>query len=225
MNARKHINGHQIDLIAFDWDGTLMDSAAAIVSSIQATASDLGVQIPSGEQARYVIGLGLIDALRCAMPDLPETRYSEAVDRYRHHYSSHGENLVLFPGVMALIDQLESAGYRLAVATGKARRGLNHALQESGLAGRFHATRCADECNSKPHPQMLYELMEELGIAAESTVMIGDTTHDLLMARNAGTHALAVAYGAHFRSALEAESPVFCGGSVEELTEWLTQDN
>lgn len=224
MKARKHIKGHRIELIAFDWDGTLMDSAAVIARCIQATALDLGEPVPTDEQARYIIGLGLSDALRHVMPKLPETRYSDAVDRYRHHFFSHGDDLVLFPGVIELIDELTTAGYRLAVATGKARRGLDIALKASGLVDSFHATRCADECHSKPHPQMLEELMEEFGVAPEATLMIGDTTHDLLMAKNAGTHGLAVSYGAHPLSALQKESPVFCADNVETLAAWLRLD-
>lgn len=222
MNEHKHINGQEIRAIVFDWDGTLMDSAATIVRCIQASADDLGLQVPTDEQARYVIGLGLKDALHHAMPELPESRYTEASQRYRHHFLAHGEDMILFPGVMELIGELGAAGYHLAVATGKARRGLDRALTESGLFGRFHATRCADECNSKPHPQMLHELMEEFDVRPEAMLMIGDTTHDLLMGKNAGTHTVAVAYGAHPRSALLAESPSYCANDVAQLTEWLT---
>ena len=221
MNNRIHINGHEIRAIVFDWDGTLMDSAAAIVLCIQATAVDLGIEVPSDEQARYVIGLGLMDALIHAMPQLPQSRYTEAADRYRFHFMKHSEDLILFPGVMEMIGELETAGYSLAVATGKARRGLDRALAESGLTGRFHATRCADECHSKPHPQMLLELMDELDVPPEAILMIGDTTHDLLMGKNAGVNAVAVAYGAHKREVLEAESPIFCAENVTQLRKWL----
>lgn len=224
MNYRKQINGRQLDLITFDWDGTLMDSAGRIARCIQAAAQDLGAKIPADEDARYVIGLGLENALRIAIPDLPSSRYSEAVERYRHHYMIHGEDIPLFSGVVELIDQLTERGYRLAVATGKSRKGLDRALKGCGLFERFHATRCVDECHSKPHPQMLHELMEHFDIAPESTLMIGDTTHDLLMGKNAGTHTVAVTYGAHPRSALETESPTHCVSSIEELTSWLTQD-
>ena len=220
MSIRKRIAGHQIELITFDWDGTLMDSTGAIVASLQAACRDLGIAEPSEQRALHIIGLGLRDALVSAVPDLPEDRYAALAERYRYRFFSH-EGLVLFPGVTALIDELEAAGYHLAVATGKTRRGLDRALQESGMVGRFHATRCADECHSKPHPQMLHELMDEFAVAPEATLMIGDTTHDLLMAKNAGANALAVTYGAHPRGALEAELPVFCASSVEELTVWL----
>jgi phosphoglycolate phosphatase len=215
--------GRRFELIVFDWDGTLMDSTGAIVNSIKAAATDLGIDPPSEERARHIIGLGLIDALRHALPDLPAERYQDVALRYRHHYLAQDQDLLLFDGAEALIGELADAGYMLAVATGKTRAGLNRAFEVSGLGPRFHASRCADECHSKPHPQMLEELMTEFGVAAESTLMIGDTTHDLLMARNAGVAALGVAYGAHPRASLEAETPLFCAANVDELAQWLRQ--
>ena len=214
----------RFDLIVFDWDGTLMDSAATIASSVQAAARDLGLEPPSDERARHIIGLGLEDALRHAMPNLPGERYGELSDRYRHHYLSRDHELVLFAGVEALLEELLGAGHLLAVATGKSRLGLNRALEVSGLGPRFHATRCADECFSKPHPQMLEELMEEFGTVPEATLMIGDTSHDVQMAHNAGVPAVAVSYGAHPRSGLDALSPLQCLDSVPELAAWLKQN-
>ncbi len=211
----------RFDLIVFDWDGTLMDSTGAIVASIKAAATDLGIAPPTDERARHIIGLGLIDALRHALPDLPPERYQEVALRYRHHYLSMDQDLLLFDGAEAMIDELAATGYMLAVATGKTRAGLNRAFEVSGLGARFHASRCADECHSKPHPQMLEELMVEFGVGPEATLMIGDTTHDLLMAKNAGVAALGVAYGAHPRAVLEAESPLFCAADVTELATWL----
>jgi phosphoglycolate phosphatase len=215
--------GKRFDLIVFDWDGTLMDSTGAIVASIKAAATDLGIEPPSDERASHIIGLGLIDALRHALPDIPSERYQDVAERYRHHYLSRDQDLLLFDGAEALVDELVAAGHILAVATGKTRKGLDRAFEVSGLGSRFHASRCADECHSKPHPQMLEELMEELGVGPEATLMIGDTTHDLLMARNAGVAALGVAYGAHPRETLEAEAPLFCAANVAELTAWLRQ--
>ena len=211
----------RFELIVFDWDGTLMDSAALIVTSVQAAARDLGLPPPSDERARHIIGLGLIDALRHALPGLDTARYPEVAERYRHHYLSRDHELSLFAGAQELIAELAQAEYLLAVATGKSRVGLDRALGDSGLGSYFHATRCADECHSKPHPQMLEELMEEFGVMPEATLMIGDTTHDLLMAKNAGAAALAVAYGAHPRAELEAEAPLHCVGSVAEMAAWL----
>ena len=213
--------GRRFDLIVFDWDGTLMDSTGAIVASIKAAAADLGIEPPSDERARHIIGLGLIDALRHALPDLPQERYQDVALRYRHHYLSMDQQLLLFEGAEAMIDELTAAGHMLAVATGKTRAGLDRAFEVSGLGARFHASRCADECRSKPNPQMLEELMIEFGVTPEATLMIGDTTHDLLMAKNAGVAALGVAYGAHPRATLEAESPLFCAADVAELAGWL----
>lgn len=211
----------RFDLIIFDWDGTLMDSAALIVDSVQAAARDLGLAVPSEERARHIIGLGLVDALRYAMPDLQPDRYQEAADRYRHHYLSRDHQLALFEGAMELVVELSQGERFLAVATGKSRIGLDRALKDSGLGEYFHGTRCADECHSKPHPQMVEELMDEFGVSAEATLMIGDTTHDLQMAKNAGVASLAVAYGAHPRALLEAELPLHCAADVAEMAAWL----
>lgn len=211
----------RFELIVFDWDGTLMDSAAAIVEAIQSAARDLGYTPPSEERARHVIGLGLHEALRYALPELEDSRHLELADRYRHYYLSRDHELKLFAGVGELVGELAAAGYRLGVATGKSRKGLDRALAVSGLHGVFHATRCADECHSKPHPQMLEELMDEFGVAPEATLMIGDTTHDIEMAHNARVAALAVAYGAHARRDLETQLPLACAETVGELADWL----
>jgi phosphoglycolate phosphatase len=211
----------RFELLVFDWDGTLLDSAGAIVSAIKAACRDLDLSEPSDERARHVIGLGLGDALRHAVPDLPEHRYPQMVDRYRHHYLARDHELQLFDGVVELIAELADAGFLLAVATGKSRMGLDRALKTSGLGVYFRASRCADECFSKPHPQMLEELMEAFAVPCERTLMIGDTTHDLQMAKNAGVAGLAVAYGAHPAAALDALEPLARLHKVEELAEWL----
>lgn len=211
----------QYDLIVFDWDGTLMDSAAAIVQAIVLAARDLGLVEPPEARARHVIGLGLADALRHAVPDLRESEYPRMVERYRHHYLSRDHELVLFDGAFEMISGLAGAGKMLAVATGKSRQGLDRALAHSGLGGFFHATRCADECFSKPHPEMLEQLMDELGVDRRRTLMVGDTTHDLLMARNAGVDGLGVTFGAHPRAALEAEAAVALVDTPAELAAWL----
>ncbi|MBD5805299.1 Pyrophosphatase PpaX [Azoarcus sp. Aa7] len=214
----------RFDLIVFDWDGTLMDSAAAIVSAIVAASRDLNLPEPSEARARHVIGLGLVDALRHAVPDLPESDYPRMVERYRYHYLARDHELSLFPGAYAMIEELSAAGRMLAVATGKSRLGLNRALECSGLGPFFHSTRCADECFSKPHPAMLEEIMDELGVARDRTLMVGDTTHDLQMARNAGVAGLGVAFGAHPRAALEGEEVVGLLDSPAELALWLREN-
>jgi len=213
--------GRRFELIVFDWDGTLMDSAGAIVACIQAAASDMGLTPPSEQVARHVIGLGLGEALRHAVPELDVSRHADLADRYRHHYLAMDHDLALFDGTEALLRDLAAGGYVLAVATGKSRGGLDRALATSGLGSYFQGTRCADECHSKPHPQMLDELMGEFGVAPEVTLMIGDTTHDLLMARNAGVASLAVTYGAHERTDLESQQPLHCADSIAELAAWL----
>jgi phosphoglycolate phosphatase len=209
------------ELIVFDWDGTLLDSAGAIVQAIQASCRDLGLAVPDDNRARHVIGLGLVDAMRHAVPDLKIDQYQAMVDRYRFHYLAGDHELTLFDGVPQMLERLSAAGHILAIATGKSRVGLDRALEHSCLHQLFQATRCADECHSKPHPQMLEELTAEFGIAVTSTVMIGDTSHDLLMARNARVDALAVTYGAHPHDHLLEHKPVACLHSVRELDQWL----
>ncbi|MGZ5198748.1 MAG: HAD-IIIA family hydrolase [Telluria sp.] len=212
----------KFDLIVFDWDGTLMDSTATIVKCIQAAAKDIGVAPPSDQAAAHVIGLRLAEALQTVVPDIDPALYPKLVERYRYHYLTKDHELVLFPGVRAMLDELSQEGYFLAVATGKSRVGLNRALNAVGLLSMFDATRCADETFSKPHPAMLQELTRELGQDLRRTVMIGDTTHDLLMANNAGASGIAVEYGAHPVHQLEACKPVFSARSVPELHQWLS---
>ncbi len=213
----------KFDLIVFDWDGTLMDSTSAIIASMQAAARDLGVPAPDKKSASYVIGLGLQDALQAAMPDLDPKHYPKMVERYRYHYLSRDHQLTLFDGARTMLEDLASQGYFLAVATGKSRVGLNRALATAGVTSLFDATRCADETFSKPHPAMLQELTRELGQDMGRTVMIGDTTHDLQMAGNAGAAAISVNYGAHPASELAAHSPLFGAGSIAELHAWLNE--
>lgn len=211
------------DLVVFDWDGTLFDSTALIVRCIQAASRDLGVAEPSHEQAAYVIGLGLQDALQHAVPGLPEEAYPNLVRRYRHHYFKAQHEVTLFEGVRAMLDTLRLRHHWVAVATGKSRQGLNAALESSGLGPLFDATRTADETASKPDPLMLHELMREFGVEPERTLMIGDTTHDLLLARNAGADAIAVTYGAHDPSRLREFEPLLVSDSVPELHDWLSR--
>lgn len=212
------------DLIVFDWDGTLMDSAALIVDSLQAASRDLGLAVPSGEQARHVIGLGLSEAIAYLFPSLPTRDYDELIERYRHHYLGRDEATPLFAGVDSLVADLHQSGFMLAVATGKSRRGLDRALDNTGLRPWFHASRCADECFSKPHPEMLLQLMAHLGSTPVRTLMIGDTSHDLGMARAAAVDGLAVSYGAHSESALHAAQPLACLPNVEVLRLWLNNN-
>ncbi|MES2384103.1 MAG: HAD-IIIA family hydrolase [Pseudomonadota bacterium] len=209
------------DLIAFDWDGTLFDSTTIIVRCIQAAVRDVGGTVPTDEAAAYVIGLGLMQALAHAAPDVPQDKYPELGARYRHHYIAHQNDISLFEGVLPLLAALKQRGHKLAVATGKSRHGLDEALQAVELKGRFDASRTADETAGKPHPRMLHELMDQFGVTPARTLMIGDTTHDLQMAVNAGCASLGVSYGAHEFAAFEALKPRFVAHSVTELQDWL----
>ena len=208
-------------LIVFDWDGTLFDSTALIVRCIQSAAADLGTAIPSDTQAAYVIGMGLQEALQHAVPTFPRERYAELANRYRHHYFARQHELTLFPGTLDMLHALKARGHVLGIATGKSRRGLDEALRSVELQGLFDATRTADETASKPHPLMLHELMAEAGAAAAHTLMIGDTTHDLQLAANAGAAAVAVSFGAHEREAFDVHAPRFVAHSTRELHDWL----
>lgn len=208
-------------LVVFDWDGTLMDSTPAIVAAIQGACRDMNLPVPPDEAASWVIGLGLADALRTAVPDLTQDLWKPFAERYQFHYLTRDPELRLFNGIDELLTRIAGSGAQLAVATGKTRRGLNRALEATGLGPRFDATRCADETHSKPNPTMLFELMDELSVAPERVVMIGDTSHDLNMAGNAGVHGVGVTYGAHPLADLQACSPAGLVHSVNELSDWL----
>lgn len=214
----------RFDLIAFDWDGTLYDSTRLIVRCIQAAVIDVGGAKPSENDAAWVIGLGLAEALARAAPDVPKEKYAELGARYRYHYLQHQDDLVLFDGVLQMIDALRARGHKLAVATGKSRRGLNEALKSVALRDRFDASRTADETFGKPHPRMLLELMEELEVPPERTLMIGDTTHDLQLALNAGCPSVGVSYGAHEPESFDELKPLFVAHSVASLEAWLLEN-
>ena len=209
-------------LIIFDWDGTLIDSAGTIVECIQQASAELGLEVPDRGRASHVIGLGLHDSLRLAVPGLPAERYAEFVELYRKHFLAREEAMRLFPGIEGLLKNLSQTRL-LAIATGKSRRGLERALRASGLGSYFSASRCADETTPKPDPAMLQEIMEELSTPVERALMIGDTSHDLEMARAAGVDALAVTYGAHAEEGLRSCQPRACVASVPELDRWLMQ--
>lgn len=211
----------RFDLLVFDWDGTLMDSAGVITASLRAACRDLGLAVPSEERARYVIGLGLNDAMAHILPGVDAALYPRVAERYRAHFLELDSGTALFPGAAETITALHESGFLLAVATGKSRRGLDRSLRTTGLERYFHATRCADEGHAKPHPGMLQGLMEGLGVAGARTLMIGDTTHDMEMARAAGVERLGVAYGAHARDALLDYAPLACVEDFESLRQWL----
>jgi len=214
----------RFDLVVFDWDGTLLDSAGAIVACIQAACRDLGLPVPESERASHVIGLGLSDALLYAIPGLPAAEYPRVAARYREHYLARDATLPLFPGTREMLAELRARGHTLAIATGKSRAGLRRALETAGLRTHFDATRCADQCTPKPAPDMLLELMDDLNVTRARTLMVGDTSHDLLMAANAGISAAAVSYGAHAGARLAELAPLAVLDSTAELARWLAEN-
>jgi phosphoglycolate phosphatase len=213
----------QYDLIAFDWDGTLFDSTRIIVRCIQQAVADVGGEVPNDRDAAYVIGMALTEALAHAAPSVPKERYAELGAHYRRHYLSHQDDLSLFDGVLPMLADLRARHHWLAVATGKSRRGLDDVLRTEQLARVFDGSRTADETAGKPHPRMLHELMREFGTEPERTLMIGDTTHDLQMAVNAGCASVAVSYGAHATAGFAALQPRAIVHSVRELHDWLLE--
>ncbi|HMN56783.1 MAG TPA: HAD-IA family hydrolase [Ottowia sp.] len=214
----------QFDLICFDWDGTLFDSTAIITRCIQQAVVDVGGARPSAQAASHVIGMALIPALAKAAPDVPPEKYPALGERYRHHYLRHQNDISLFDGVLPLLAALRERHHWLAVATGKSRRGLDDVLASRQLRGVFDGPRTADETAGKPDPRMLGELMRQFGAEPERTLMIGDTTHDLQMAANAGCASVGVSYGAHPAEELTAAlSPRFLAHSVAELQAWLAE--
>lgn len=209
-------------LVVFDWDGTLMDSADHIVAAVRAAATDLGWRPPAPESVREVIGLGLREAVGRALPDLHEADYERFVNRYRIRFLDPATaRSVPFAGVSRLLEDLAGDGWWLAVATGKGRQGLDRALDETGLAAHFLTSRCADETRSKPHPAMLEEILDELGVFPDEAVMVGDTEFDLEMAANARVDALGVGWGAHPRDRLQRAGPLAIAPSIGELSRLL----
>jgi phosphoglycolate phosphatase len=214
----------RFDLIAFDWDGTLFDSTRIIARCIQRAVVDVGGAMPSDKAAAYVIGMGLMQALAHAAPDVPQQKYPELGARYRHHYLAQQNDLSLFEGVLPMLDELKERHHWLTVATGKSRRGLDDVLHMVQLKGVFDGSRTADETAGKPHPLMLQELMREFGTGPDRTLMIGDTTHDLQMALNAGCAAVGVSYGAHPPEDFGSLKPLFVADSVRRLHDWLLRN-
>lgn len=211
----------EFDLLVFDWDGTLMDSTATIVTSIQSAFRDLGLPEPAARDCRYVIGFGLKEALAYLAPGQTDAVVEHLIERYRHYFLSHEKQLILFEGVIDGLARLEEAGYMLAVATGKARNGLDRLLDLTGLRERFVVTRCADEAFSKPHPAMLNYILDFTAVHPTKALMIGDTTHDLELGKNAGVRSVAMTYGAHPIEEMLPHGPVAHFDDFPALTDWL----
>ena len=211
-----------IKLLVFDWDGTLADSTAAIVKAMQAAIGECGVESRSDDNIRDIIGLGLLQAVAALYPDMEVAAQEDIAQKYRMHYSLANQGMtMLFPGVNNTLDHLKTMEYQLAIATGKSRKGLNNSLKQAGVEEFFHFSRCADETFSKPHPQMLLEIMDELDAKPGQTVMIGDSEYDLQMANNAGVRPVAVTYGSQSREHLLKYNPVACLNKITDLVGWL----
>jgi phosphoglycolate phosphatase len=209
------------DLVIFDWDGTLMDSTRVISESLRSACADIGIAVPSESAARFVIGLGLADTFKHVAPGLDEDGCKRLSERYRHHFLAREHEAPLYEGVPEMLADLHGRGRRLAVATGKARRGLDRALDATGLRRWFEATRCADEGFAKPHPDMLLMLMDITGVEPRRALMVGDTTHDLELAANAGVDAVSVSYGAHHEKLLDTRPACARCPTVSDLHRWL----
>lgn len=211
----------RFDLIVFDWDGTLMDSTSLIAECIQAAALQMRLPVPDTQTAKSIIGLGIQDSTRTLFPGLEEPAQIEFARIYRQLYVPREHEAPLYPGVPELLVQLQAPARFLAVATGKPKAGLARALTHTGLRPHFNYTRCADEGFPKPHPDMLLKLMEFAVVPPERTLMIGDTTHDLQLAGNAGVAAVAISHGAHPRAALAQQPALSVVDSIWELAEWM----
>ena len=212
-------------LLIFDWDGTLMDSESRIVNCLRAACTEKGFPSRSDDELKNVIGLGLREALKQLFPEEGDHIIEELADIYRDQYLYRNQTpSELFPGVNQLLEDLETKGHWLAVATGKGRQGLDQVLEHTGLRSRFHTTRCASETISKPHPQMLEEILEYLGMDTKDALMIGDTEYDMEMARNAGMDCLAVSYGVHEADRLLKHNPIDCLHHIDELSHYLRNE-
>jgi phosphoglycolate phosphatase len=210
-------------LIVFDWDGTVIDSPATIVECMQAASRELGLAVPEAERANHVIGLGLHEAMKIVAPDLAGERYPEYIASYRRHFLAREDRMRLFAGMRPLLESL-CRERTLAIATGKSRRGLERSLDATGVRGLFAASRCADETAPKPHPAMLQELMAQLDVPPGAVLMVGDTSHDMEMARAAAVDGVAVTYGAHPEHELRSCASRGCVASVEALGRWLNEN-
>lgn len=211
----------KFDLIVWDWDGTLADSTGMITKAVVDAAEQVGLPALDPKAARNIIGLGLRESIQALFGDIPAVQAQAVAKQYTANYYAGEKEIPLFAGAKEVIIELNRRGYKLAVATGKGRHGLNLALQHCGLGNYFHDTRTMDECFSKPHPQMLDELMDVLVATPERTLMIGDTSYDLQMAKNADVKALAVTFGAQSGDKLLEYNPLEIFNEFSELSDWL----
>ena len=213
---------NKYSLLVFDWDGTLMDSQAQIVNCMQSAISELGLDSRTNEQITNIIGLGLEEAIIKLYPEIDTKLVTVIAQTYREYYL-YKDNTPspLFEGVRDVLDTLKMAGYDLAIATGKSRRGLNKGLSDTELHDYFHITRCADETRSKPHPQMLEEILTDHNASPAHALMIGDSIYDLQLANNTKVDGLAVSYGVHGLMLLLEQDPVGFIDDITQLPDWL----
>lgn len=208
--------------VVFDWDGTLMDSVQKIAECCQSAAADVGLPVPTIAAAKNIIGLGLRDAMLMLFGDISEAVITQMVERYRHHFLHANQTpQPLFTNVRTGLQQLDSTGVAVCVATGKARAGLDRVLELEQLRASFMYTRCADEARSKPHPQMLLDILDHLALPAEKVLMIGDSTYDMEMAVNAGVDVVGVEYGVHSKERLLASGALHTMADFSQLLAWL----
>lgn len=218
-------NKRPYDLLIFDWDGTLIDSTTKIVNCLRAAITDVGVESRSDEQLSFIIGLGLVEAFAYLYPNEGAPEHAALAEAYKDHFLYKDQtDSVLFAGVQEMLFGLKDQGYYLAVATGKARAGLDRILKQLNLMGLFHATRCADETTSKPDPHMLLELMKELDVSADKALMVGDTEFDIKMAQSANMLSIAVPHGAHSVEHLNTCEPALMLNHVTDLGSWLNSN-
>lgn len=213
----------QFDLIVWDWDGTLADSTGMITNALLRAAEQVGLPAITAQEARNIIGLGLRESIQTLYGDIPREKAEALGRQYSANYYSGESEIPLFAGATDTIIELSKRGFKQAVATGKGRRGLNLALEHCGLGKYFHSTRTVDECFSKPHPQMLDELMDMLVVLPERTLMIGDTSYDLQMAQNAGVSAVGVTYGAQTAEQWQHFNPIQQFNDFSSLSKWLLE--
>jgi len=217
-------------LLVFDWDGTLVDSIERIVTSLQFASKQIIDIDLSEKSARDVIGLGLMEAIKKLHPELDTPQHADRLediaDAYRQHYLY--DNMVpapLFSGVYELLNELRADGYTLAISTGKSRMGLDQSINQHQVADFFATTRCAGENKSKPHPEMLHEILNELNFSASQTLMIGDSEHDLKMANNASMRSIGVTHGVHDAETLNRHNPLTCLSDITDLYTYLSHNH
>ena len=210
------------DLIIFDWDGTIIDSEAHIIQSMQMAIKDEGLALLPQESIRHIIGLSLSRAFEVLFPGLSSGAIQRLSDSYRLHFFNETTSASeLFEGVSDVIKDLHAHGYYLAVATGKGRHGLDLALKNSGLEPFFHITRCADETRSKPDPLMLDEILTDLDLDSCKAIMVGDTSYDMEMAKNINMDSIAVTYGMHDKKHLETTNPTYFIDAIDQLSQFV----